>query len=99
MTTVCIVHIYACMYAKSHAIPWTVVRQSPLPMRFFSQKYWSGLPCPPPGNIPDPGRYLCLLQLLPYRRILYHLDTREAHTCIYMYVYMHTYMCVYVCIT
>jgi len=24
-------------------------------MGFFRQKYWSGLPCPPPGDLPDPG--------------------------------------------
>jgi len=24
-------------------------------MRFSRQEYWSGLPCPPPGDLPDPG--------------------------------------------
>ena len=24
-------------------------------MAFFRQEYWSGLPCPPPGDLPDPG--------------------------------------------
>jgi len=28
---------------------------APLSMRFFRQKYWSRLPGPPPGNLPDPG--------------------------------------------
>ena len=37
------------------AIPWTVARQAPLPMGFCRQEYWSGLPCPPPGDLPDPG--------------------------------------------
>ena len=27
----------------------------PLPMEFSRQEYWSGLPCPPPGNLPNPG--------------------------------------------
>ena len=30
-------------------------RQAPLSMGFFRQEYWSGLPCPPPGDLPDPG--------------------------------------------
>ena len=34
---------------------WTVARQAPLPMGFSRQEYWSGLPCPPPGDLPDPG--------------------------------------------
>ena len=32
-----------------------VIGQAPLPMRFFKQGYWSGLPCPPPGDLPNPG--------------------------------------------
>ena len=33
---------------------WTVARQAPLSMGFSRQEYWSGLPCPPPGDLPDP---------------------------------------------
>ena len=36
-------------------IPRTIVRQDPLFMEFSRQEYWSGLPCPPPGELPDPG--------------------------------------------
>ena len=35
--------------------PGTVVRQAPLPMEFSKQEYWSGLPFPSPGDVPDPG--------------------------------------------
>ena len=35
--------------------PWTIARQAPLSMGFSRQEYWSGLPCPPPGYLPDPG--------------------------------------------
>ena len=35
--------------------PWTVARQAPLPMGFFRQEYWSGLPFLTPGDLPDPG--------------------------------------------
>ena len=34
---------------------WTVARQAPLSMGFSRQEYWSGLPCPPPGGLPNPG--------------------------------------------
>ena len=33
---------------------WTVARQAPLPMGFSRQEYWSGLPFPSPGDLPDP---------------------------------------------
>ena len=35
--------------------PWTVVHQAPLSMGFSRQEYWSGLPFPSPGDLPDPG--------------------------------------------
>ena len=35
--------------------PWTVACQAPLSMGFSRQEYWSGLPFPPPGDLPDPG--------------------------------------------
>ena len=35
--------------------PWTVAHQTPLSSGFSRQEYWSGLPFPPPGNLPDPG--------------------------------------------
>ena len=34
---------------------WTAACQAPLSMGFSRQKYWSGLPCPPPGDLPNPG--------------------------------------------
>ena len=34
--------------------PWTVAYQAPLSIEFSRQEYWSGLPFPPPGNLPDP---------------------------------------------
>ena len=35
--------------------PWTVAHQAPLSMGFSKKKYYSGLSCPPPGDLPDPG--------------------------------------------
>ena len=34
---------------------WTVAHQVPLSMGFSRQEHWSGLPCPPPGDLPSPG--------------------------------------------
>ena len=59
-----------CVRAKSlshvrlFATPWTVARQASLSMGFSRQVYWSVLPYPPPGNLPNPGaepEFLCLL--------------------------------------
>ena len=42
--------------------PWTVACQAPLSMGFSRQEYWSGLPFPPPEDLPDPGTELvCLI--------------------------------------
>ena len=35
--------------------PWTVAHQAPLSMGFSRQEYWSGLPFPPSGNLPNLG--------------------------------------------
>ena len=35
--------------------PWTVAHQVLLSMEFSKQEYWSELPCPPPGDLPNPG--------------------------------------------
>ena len=37
------------------ATPWTVAHWAPLSMGFPSQEYWSGLPFPSPGDLPNPG--------------------------------------------
>ena len=34
---------------------WTVAHQTPQSVGFSGQEYWSGLPCPPPGYLLDPG--------------------------------------------
>ena len=35
--------------------PWTVAHQVPLSVGFSTQEHWSGLPYPPPGDLPDLG--------------------------------------------
>ena len=51
-----------CVHAKSHQFCptictlWTVALQAAgLPISFSRQEYWNGLPCPPPGDLPNPG--------------------------------------------
>ena len=41
--------------------PWTISCQFPLSMEFSKQEYWSGLPCPPAGDLPNPGIKLASL--------------------------------------
>ena len=50
------------MYVYKNAVstwlfvtPWTVAYQASPSMGFFRQEYWSGLPFPSPGDLPDPG--------------------------------------------
>ena len=46
------------MRAKSHptlCTSWTVAHQSSLSVGFSKKEYWSGLPCPSPGDLPNPG--------------------------------------------
>ena len=58
---VCVcVHACACMlssfiYVQLSETPWTVAHQAPLSMEFSRLEYWNGLPCPPPGDLPNPG--------------------------------------------
>ena len=42
-------------HVRLFATPWTVTQQAPLSTGCAGQKYWSGLPCPPPGDLPDSG--------------------------------------------
>ena len=42
-------------HAQLFATPWTVDHQAPLSVGFSRQEYWSGLPFPSPGDLPNPG--------------------------------------------
>ena len=41
--------------ARLFVTPWTIAYQTPLSMGFSRQEYWSGLPFPSPGDLPDQG--------------------------------------------
>ena len=49
--------VYTCVLDSVglFATPWTVAHQAPLSMGFFRQEYWSRLPLPTPGDLPNPG--------------------------------------------
>ena len=63
MLSMCLVHrVCKCVcsvVSDSSVTPWTVgsegAHQAPLSMEFSRQEYWSGLPCPPLGDLPDLG--------------------------------------------
>ena len=42
-------------HVQLFATLWTLALQAPLSTGFSRQEYWSGLPCPPPGHLPNPG--------------------------------------------
>ena len=48
-------YVWVLSHVWLFSTPWTVVCQAPLSMGFSRQEYWSGLPCPPPGDLSDPG--------------------------------------------
>ena len=47
----------ACVFSHMELFvtPWTVAHQAPLSLEFSRQEYRSGLRCPPPGDLPNPG--------------------------------------------
>ena len=48
--------VLSCFYRVwFFATQWTIAHQAPLSMGFFRQEYWSELPCPRPGDLPDAG--------------------------------------------
>ena len=49
------VKVKSLSHVRLFATPWTVAHQSPPSMAFSRQEYWSGLPFPSPGDLPDPG--------------------------------------------
>ena len=57
--TLCVSHSHVRLFVTS----WTVACQASLSMDFYRQEYWSGLPFPSPGDLPNPGIELVSLQL------------------------------------
>ena len=53
--SVCVCVCKSLSHVQLFATPWTVARKATLSMGFPRQEHWSGLPFPPPGDLPDPG--------------------------------------------
>ena len=51
----CVVCKLSCQVTSDSVTPRTAARQVPLSMEFSRQEHWSGLPFPPPGDLPHPG--------------------------------------------
>ena len=54
-STICVHVLSYFSHVWLFVTPQTVAHQAPLSMEFSKQEYWSGFPCPPPGDLPDPG--------------------------------------------
>ena len=52
-TASCVLSVFT--HVRLFVTPRTVAHQAPLSMGFSRKEYWSGLPCPPPGDLPDSG--------------------------------------------
>ena len=91
-------------------IPWTIARQAPLSMEFSRQEYWSGLPFPSPGDLPDPGikpgspaLWADSLTSEPLGKpkypVINHNGKEHEKEYIHIYIHTHIYMCVYMYIS
>ena len=76
-------YMLSCSVMSDSVTPWTVACQIPLCMEFSRQEYWSGLPFPSPGDLPDPGTEPASPAL---QVILNHWATWEAD-CIILCIY------------
>ena len=97
--------IFVCAQSLSpvwlFATPWTVAHQAPLPMGFSREEYWSGLPCPSPGHLPNPGieprspalQADSLLSELPgelylFANCLFHVITHDIYMIPFHFVWL-----------
>ena len=55
ISSACVFVLSCLSHVRLFVTPWTTAHQAPLSMGFSRQEYWSGLPCPPPGDLPDLG--------------------------------------------
>ena len=80
----CVLSHFRCV--QLFATSWTVAHQISLSMGFCRQEYWSGLPCPPPGDLPSQGLNLLLFRLLHWQVGLYHYCHLGAHVQMYGHI-------------
>ena len=78
------VYVYKLNPVQLFETPWTAAYQAPLSMGLSQREYWSGLPCPPPGDLAHPGTE-------PVSRIAEEFFTAEPLGKPSTYVYPHLY--------
>ena len=89
-----------CSVAKSRSTlktPWTVAREAPPSMGFSRQEYWSGLPFPPPVDLPDPGiepLSLTSPAMVRERALSHTYSTRQTSTKLYRNRVINFFMCI-----
>ena len=75
------VHTKSPSHVQLVMTPWTVACQAPLSTGFSRQEYWSGLLCPPPGELSDPGiEPEFLMSPAPSGRFFTSRATCKAHS-------------------
>ena len=74
------------------ATSWTVARQAPLSVGFSRQEFWSGVPCPPLGDLPNPRTEPGSLALTGrfFTTCRFFTTTRES-PCVYIDTYIYNY--------
>ena len=72
---------------------WTVAHQAPLSMGFYKSEYWSGLPWPPPGDLPNPGIELVSLMSPAMSDEPFTTSTTWEVIILYIYTHTHIYTC------
>ena len=88
LSCVCVLSCFSCV--RIFAALWTVAHQAPLSMGFSRQEYWRGLPCPPPGDLPNPGIEPTSPALLGGFYIT--STTWEAPICVHIHTYIYIYI-------
>ena len=90
----CVLSHFTCVWL--FATLCTVAHQAPLSMGLSREEHWSGLPCPPPGDLPDPGIEPVSLAFPALESRFFHTNTsREAHSkslLVIYFIYISEYM-------
>ena len=89
MECACVLSCFSCV--QLFVTQWTIAHQAPLSLGFSRQEYWSGLPCPPPGDLPNQeikpapltfpalaGRFLTTSATWEPQRMEYYSAKREG---------------------
>ena len=84
---ICItMHAQSCLFV----ILYVIARQVPLSLGFIRQEYWSGLPFPIPGDLPNPGTEL----VTPALAGGFFTTEPPGNTCITICIYKYDYICI-----